>query len=440
MDELSKRYLDHAPIPFKEVAGTGKAQISFDRVPIAAATCYAAEDADVTLRLWHVLKPRLAAERMTTVYETLERPLAAGAGAHGAARHLDRPAGAVAAVRRVRHARRRARGRGPRAGRRAVQHRQPQAARRHPVRQDGPARRQQDRDRPVVDRRRVLETWPSRATSCRAHPRLAAALQAQGHLHRRPAGLRRSHTGRVHTSYSLAATTTGRLSSSEPNLQNIPIRTEEGRKIRHAFIATPGHKLITADYTQIELRLLAHIGDIPQLKQAFRDGIDIHAMTASEMFGVPVKGMPAEVRRRAKAINFGIVYGISAFGLANQLGIPREEAGAYIKNYFERFPGIRDYMEATKAFAAERLRPDRCSAARATTPTSQPRTRRPRLRRARRHQRADPGRRRRHHPPRHGAHGRGAGQAKLAAQMLLQVHDELVFEAPEAEVERRCRW
>src|SRR5450631_3112353 len=157
-------------------------------------------------------------------------------------------------------------------------------------------------------------------------------------------------THRLHTSYALAATTTGRLSSSEPNLQNIPVRTEEGRKIRRAFVAAPGYKLVSADYSQIELRLLAEIADIPALKQAFRDGLDIHALTASEMFGVPVAGMPGEVRRRAKAINFGIIYGISAFGLANQLGIPREEAGAYIKKYFERFPGIREYMEETKAF------------------------------------------------------------------------------------------
>ena len=165
-------------------------------------------------------------------------------------------------------------------------------------------------------------------------------------------------THRVHTSYALASTTTGRLSSSEPNLQNIPIRTEDGRKIRRAFIAAPGHKLVSADYSQIELRLLAEIAGIAPLQKAFREGLDIHAMTASEMFGVPVKGMPADVRRRAKAINFGIVYGISAFGLANQLGIAREEAGAYIKKYFERFPGIRDYMEAPRSSPEARFRRD----------------------------------------------------------------------------------
>src|SRR5205085_1978473 len=159
-------------------------------------------------------------------------------------------------------------------------------------------------------------------------PGVAAGHQAEVDLHRRAAGLHQSDTSRVHTNSALAATPTGRLSSSEPNLQNIPIRTEEGRKIRRAFISTPGHKLVSADYSQIELRLLAEIADVPALRQAFKDGLDIHAMTASEMFGVPVKGMPADVRRRAKAINFGIIYGISAFGLANQLAIPREEAGA----------------------------------------------------------------------------------------------------------------
>ena len=216
-------------------------------------------------------------------------------------------------------------------------------------------------------------------------------------------------THRVHTSYALAATPTGRLSSSEPNLQNIPIRTEEGRKIRRAFVATEGRKLVSADYSQIELRLLAEIADIAQLKNAFREGLDIHAMTASEMFGVPVKGMPAEVRRRAKAINFGIIYGISAFGLANQLGIEREEAGAYIKKYFERFPGIRDYMDETKASAKKNGYVLTLFGRQMPLPRDRAlQCVDPRLQRARRDQRAAARHRRRHHPPRHGAHGRGA--------------------------------
>jgi DNA polymerase-1 len=244
-------------------------------------------------------------------------------------------------------------------------------------------------------------------------------------------------TQRVHTSYALASTTTGRLSSSEPNLQNIPIRTEDGRKIRRAFITRAGHRLVSADYSQIELRLLAEIADIEPLKKAFRDGLDIHAMTASEMFGVPVKGMPGEVRRRAKAINFGIIYGISAFGLAAQLGIAREEAGAYIKKYFERFPGIRAYMDETKAFAKKNgyvltLFGRKCHYPDITSPN-------PTLRSF--NERASINAR---------LQGTAAdiirramirmdaalAQAGLNAQMLLQVHDELVFEVPEDEVDK----
>ena len=240
----------------------------------------------------------------------------------------------------------------------------------------------------------------------------------------------------MHTDYALAATTTGRLSSSEPNLQNIPVRTEEGRKIRRAFIAAPGTKLVSADYSQIELRLLAEIADIAALKRAFRDGVDIHALTASEMFGIPVAGMPGEVRRRAKAINFGIIYGISAFGLANQLGIPRDEAGAYIRKYFERFPGIRAYMDAHQGSVPSQwlchhaVRPQMpLSGHHGVEPVD------PRLQRARRDQCAPAGHRRRHHPPRHDPHGRSAGQAAARRAMLLQVHDELIFEVPEAEID-----
>ena len=244
-------------------------------------------------------------------------------------------------------------------------------------------------------------------------------------------------TKRVHTNYALAATPTGRLSSSEPNLQNIPVRTEEGRKIRRAFVAAPGHKLASADYSQIELRLLAEIGNVELLRKAFRDGLDIHAMTASEMFGVPVKGMPGEIRRRAKAINFGIIYGISAFGLANQLGIEREEAGAYIKKYFERFPGIRDYMEETKAFAKQHGYVTTLFGRKCHYPEIK-------------HSNASI----RAFNERAAINARLQGSAadiirramvrmdaalakkKLNAQMLLQVHDELVFEVPEDEVDK----
>jgi len=243
-------------------------------------------------------------------------------------------------------------------------------------------------------------------------------------------------TKRVHTSYALAATTTGRLSSSEPNLQNIPIRTTEGRKIRTAFVAEKGHKLISADYSQIELRVLAHIADIPQLRQAFADGIDIHAMTASEMFNVPVEGMPSEVRRRAKAINFGIIYGISAFGLANQLSIPREEAGEYIKKYFERFPGIKDYMDASKAFCREHGfvrtifgRRIHYPEIRSPNPSVRAFNERAAINAPIQGSAADIIRR---------AMVRmddALEQAGLSARMLLQVHDELIFETPDAEVE-----
>lgn len=240
----------------------------------------------------------------------------------------------------------------------------------------------------------------------------------------------------MHTSYALAATTTGRLSSSEPNLQNIPIRTEAGRKIRRAFIAAPGHKLISADYSQIELRLLAHIANIPQLRQAFAEGHDIHAMTASEMFGVPVEGMAPEVRRRAKAINFGIIYGISSFGLANQLGIRREEAGAYIRQYFERFPGIRAYMDETKRIARARgyvttIFGRKCHYPRigASNPSERAFNERAAINAPIQGSAADIIRR---------AMVRmdaALEKSGLSAQMLLQVHDELVFEVPDEEVE-----
>ena len=437
MDELSERHLGHTPISFDAVTGTGKNRITFDRVAIDKATAYAAEDADVTLRLWQVLKPRLAAEGMTTVYETLERGLPevlmrmeqrgiaidrqilsrlSGDFAQGMARleaevhelagesfNLGSPkqiGDILFGKLGLAGAKKTATG----AWSTGAQVLEDLAAEGHEL------------PRRILDWRQLskLKSTYTDALPTYLHPR----------------------TGRVHTSFALAATTTGRLSSSEPNIQNIPVRTEEGRKIRTAFVATPGHKLISADYSQIELRLLAHIADIPQLRQAFADGIDIHAMTASEMFGVPVEGMPSEVRRRAKAINFGIIYGISAFGLANQLGIGREEAGAYIKRYFERFPGIKDYMEETKAFARANgyvvtIFGRKCHYPniKSSNPAERAFNERAAINAPIQGSAADIIRRAMQRME------AGLLEARLGARMLLQVHDELVFEVAENEVD-----
>ncbi|MEH2510981.1 DNA polymerase-1 [Nitrobacteraceae bacterium AZCC 1564] len=438
MDPLSERWLGHTPISYGEVAGTGKNQVSFDQVSIERATEYAAEDADVTLRLWLALKPRLAAERMSAVYETLERPMVnvlsrmEQRGITIDRQVLSRLSGEFAQT----------------AARLEAEIRDLAG---EPVNPGSPkqlgdimfgkmglpggsktktgawstsasvledlAEEGHEFPRKILDWRQVskLKSTYTDALPTYVHPQ----------------------THRVHTSYALAATTTGRLSSSEPNLQNIPVRNEEGRKIRRAFIATPGHKLVSADYSQIELRLLAEIADIPVLKQAFQDGLDIHAMTASEMFGVPIKDMPSEVRRRAKAINFGIIYGISAFGLANQLGIPREEAGAYIKKYFERFPGIRAYMDQTRDFCRENgyvetLFGRKCHYPdiKASNPSIRAFNERAAINARLQGTAADIIRR---------AMIRmddALAAKKLSAKMLLQVHDELVFEVPDDEVEK----
>ncbi|MGO4438393.1 DNA polymerase I [Rhizobium sp. RAF56] len=355
MDGLSEKWLGHTPIAYKDVAGSGKANVSFDLVDIQRATDYAAEDADVTLRLWMVLKPRLAAAGLTSVYERLERPLVAvlasmeargitvdrqilsrlsgelAQGAAGLEDEIYRLAGERFNIGSPKQLGDILFGKMRLSG--GSKTKTGQWSTSASVLEDL-AVAGFELPRKIVDWRQLTKL---KSTYTDALP---------GYVH--------PETKRVHTSYAMAATSTGRLSSSEPNLQNIPVRTAEGRKIRTAFISTPGHRLVSADYSQIELRVLAHVAEIPQLKQAFSDGIDIHAMTASEMFGVPVEGMPGEVRRRAKAINFGIIYGISAFGLANQLSIERSEAGDYIRKYFERFPGIRDYMEGAKVTARDK--------------------------------------------------------------------------------------
>jgi len=350
MDALSELHLGHKPIPFKQVTGTGKSQISFAEVALKEATAYAAEDADVTYRLHALLKPRLVQEHLVTVYETLERPLPAVLAM------MEREGVKVDpdALRRLSQ---------DFAMRMAELEIQAHEQAGRPFNLGSPKQLGEilfDELKLPGGKKTATGAWATDVS-------VLEDLAAQGHSlprtlvdWRQLSKLKGTYTdallaaiapqsGRVHTSFALASTSTGRLSSSDPNLQNIPVRTEEGRKIRKAFVAEPGHVLISADYSQIELRLLAHIGDIDQLKSAFKKGLDIHAMTASEMFGVPIEGMPSEVRRRAKAINFGIIYGISAFGLANQLSIPQGEAGEYIRTYFERFPGIRDYMDRIKA-------------------------------------------------------------------------------------------
>ena len=310
----------------------------------------------MTLRLWQVLKPRLAAEGMTSVYERLERPLGpviARMEQRGIS--IDRQI-AVAPFRRTGAGGRRGGGRDiyALAGER-FNIGSPKQLGDILFGKLGLPGATQDQDRAMVDlgagARRPCRR---RAPAAAPHRRLAPAHQAQIHLYRRAAELHQhSDTGRVHTSYAMASTSTGRLSSSEPNLQNIPVRTEEGRKIRRAFIAEKGNVLSRPTIRRSNCACSPTSPTFRSLRQAFADGLDIHAMTASEMFGVPVEGMDPMVRRRAKAINFGIIYGISAFGLANQLGISREEAGEYIRTYFQRFPGIRDYMDETKKFARE---------------------------------------------------------------------------------------
>ncbi len=441
MDELSELFLGHTPVPIKELIGSGKSQITFDQTPVAKATRYAAEDADVTLRLWERLKPRLSSEGVATVYETMDRPLIPvvsdmeRAGILVDRDRLSKLSGEFA--QRM-------------AGLEDEAHKL--AGRSFNLgspKQVGEI---------LFDEMGLADVVGAKKTKTGAWATGADALEdlaAYGHelpkvmLDWRMLSKLRStytetlseainrRTGRVHTSYSLAGAQTGRLASTDPNLQNIPIRTEEGRKIREAFIAAPGNVLVSADYSQIELRLLAHVADIPSLRQAFHDGIDIHALTASEMFGVPVKGMDPMIRRKAKAINFGIIYGISGFGLARQLSIPREEAGAYIKQYFQKFPGIQDYMEHYRAFGREHGYVETIFGRKIWLPQ---------IKSPNGAERSF-GERQAINAPLQGSAAdiikramirmpKALKDAGLNATMLLQVHDELVFEAPEKEAKK----
>ena len=354
MDELSEMYFGHKPISFKSIAGTGKKARTFNEFSLEEATPYAAEDADVTLRLWRFFKPKLGQKQVATVYETLERGLPRViAKMENEGIKVDR---AVLARLSSDFAQKMG----------ALE-----AAAYEIVGTPFNVGSPKQLGDILFGQMELPGGKKTKTGAWQTGAGILEDLAAEGHElpktileWRHYQKLKSTYTdtlveqinpvtGRVHTSFSLASTTTGRLSSSDPNIQNIPIRTEDGRKIRDAFIAEPGHVLVAADYSQIELRILAHVADLSTMKQAFADGVDIHALTASEMFGVPIEGMDATTRRNAKAINFGIIYGISAFGLANNLGISRGEAKDYIESYFEKFPGIKAYMDAAKNEARE---------------------------------------------------------------------------------------
>lgn len=434
---LAKRFFNHIPLDDRDVMGTGRSKIPFGSVAIDAATRHACEEADIAFRLTPILRQRALAHQVIRVYETLERPLLPvlarmeAAGILVDRQVLSRMSGDFSqTLARIEEEIYELAGE---------------------IFNIGSTKQLSeilfDKLGYPGGKKTKTGAW---STGAQVLDDLAAEgfpLPVKLLEWRQLTKLKNTYTdalqheinprtGRVHTTFAMASTTTGRLSSTDPNVQNIPIRTEEGRKIRTAFVAAEGTKLIAADYGQIELRVLAHIADIPQLRQAFADGLDIHAMTASEMFGVPVEGMDPSVRRRAKAINFGIIYGISAFGLANQLSIPREEASAYIKKYFERFPGIRQYMDATKKFVREHGYVSTLFGRRAHYPEID--TKNPSLRAF--YERAAI------NAPIQGSAADIIRRAMVriepalakkcpGTKMLLQVHDELLFEAPESETD-----
>lgn len=440
MDELAERHLGHQTIKFSDIAGSGKKAKTFDQIAIAEAAPYAAEDADITLQLHGVLKPRLVREQMVTVYETLERPLAPVI----AAMEREGVKVDVKVLKRL----------SADFSQRMASH----EATAHELAGEAFNLGSPKQISEILfgklglpgGKKTKTGAWSTGADVLDDLAAQGIEIAQEIHEWRQLSKLKGTYTdalpedvnpetGRIHTSYSLAATTTGRLSSNDPNLQNIPIRTEDGRKIRTAFIAEPGNVLISADYSQIELRLLAHIADLASMKEAFREGIDIHAMTASEMFGVAVEGMDPMIRRRAKAINFGIIYGISAFGLANQLGISRGEAKDYIDSYFEKFPGIRQYMDYTIECARRDGYVETVFGRKTFVPSISSKNfsqrgyaERQAINAPIQGSAADVIRRAMIRMP--DALERLGGKAK----MLLQVHDELIFEAPEETAEETC--
>jgi len=441
MDELARLHLGIETITYKDVVGSGKKKLRFDAVPLAPACEYAAEDADVTGRLYRFLKPRLAPAHVTTVYETIERPLVPVLVAmERVGILLDK-----AQLRKLS---------ADFAGRMAALEAKIHEAAGHPFNVASP----KQLGEVLFEEMGFSGGKKGKAGAYGTGADVLDRLAAEGHGFpelvlewRQLAKLKSTYTdslaeqinpetGRVHTSFAMAVTSTGRLASSDPNLQNIPIRTEEGRKIRKAFIAKKGMRLLSADYSQIELRLLAEMANITALREAFQGGVDVHALTASQVFGVPVEGMDPMIRRQAKAINFGIIYGISPFGLARQLGIAQGEATAYIEAYFARYPGIRAYMEETKEFArshgfVETLFGRRCyvPGIKDKNPARRNFSERAAINAPLQGSAADLIKRAMIRLP------QALQDASLSARMLLQVHDELIFEVPEAEAEETAR-
>jgi len=436
MENLVRRWLEHDLAPLKELIGTGKSLIAFAEVPSERARGFAAERADAALRLHMLLKARLIRDRMTAFYETIERPLVPVVAAMEREGIRVDPAALAELSRDFEHRIAEI----ERAIFRAVGNEF----------NIGSTKQLGD----VLFEK--LQLPGGRKGKTGAYGTDASILEELAPMHEVPGlvlewrqltKLKSTYadalvdeidreSGRVHTSYALAVAATGRFSSNNPNLQNIPIRTEEGRRIRRAFVAEPGHVLLSADYSQIELRLAAHVADVPELKQAFRDSLDIHAMTASQVFGVPLAEMDANTRRRAKAINFGIIYGISAFGLGAQIGVPQAEAGAYIRAYFERFPAIRAYMERIKTDCrrtgyVETIFGRKCfiPGIRDVNPARRAGAERQAINAPLQGSAADIIKRAMARIP------ATLARERLHGRMLLQVHDELLFEAPETEVE-----
>ena len=431
MDLLSQRYLGHTPIPIKPLLGTGKSAITFDRVPIDDAVKYAAEDADITLRLWQIFKPLLHTKNVTTVYETLERPLVpvlAQMEMHGV--KVDRD---VLSRMSNSFAQKMV---GLEAGIHEIVGRPFNVASPKQLGEilfDEMGLEMPDGKKPSTGKTGAYSTGADvleDLATIHDLPRLILDWRQLAKLKSTYTDALQEHinaeTGRVHTSYSIAGANTGRLASTDPNLQNIPVRSEEGRRIREAFIADEGKVLVSLDYSQIELRILAHVAGIDALKQAFKDGVDIHAQTASEMFDVPLDDMTPDIRSQAKAINFGVIYGISGFGLARNLRIPRKEAQGFIDRYFERFPGIRTYMDQTVQFAKDHDYVETLFGRRINTPEINAKgpqagfAKRAAINAPIQGTAADVIRRAMIRMP--------DAIADIPAKMLLQVHDELIFE------------